>query len=173
MIKHILGRNTQSKITGIKEESIQPNAVDVSLADVWKILPSDFYLFNKEKGNRLKEKVKELQWIYGGSTYKLEEGVYEISFENEVTIGQTETGIIIPRSTLVRNGVFIHSGLYDSGYHGMMVASLQVTCGSFFVKRGTRLAQFVLFDSEALSQYCGSYGIDEQGNIKQEQKRYS
>jgi deoxycytidine triphosphate deaminase len=169
MIKHILGRNTQSKITGIKEDSIQPNAVDVTLADVWKILSSDFYLFDKEKTNRLKEKVKDDD----GRAYKLEEGVYEISFENEVTVGPNETGLIIRRSTLVRNGVFIYSGLYDSGYHGMMVASLQVTSGTFYVMRGTRLAQFVVFDAESLHQYMGVYGIDEQGNIKQEQKRYS
>ena len=38
--------------------------------------------------------------------------------ENIVSIEEGYAGFVITRSTLNRNGVFITSGLYDSGYHG-------------------------------------------------------
>ena len=61
---------------------------------------------------------------------------------------------------------FITSGLYDSGYEGVMAGALHVTSGRFDVKRGTRLGQFLLFDAEALSMYDGSYGLKKEHDKK-------
>jgi deoxycytidine triphosphate deaminase len=78
--------------------------------------------------------------------------------ENEITVGADEAGWVVPRSSLNRNGVFITSGLYDSGYTGVMAGVMHVECGPVRIQKGTRVAQFVLFKAEALSNYNGSYG---------------
>ena len=43
-------------------------------------------------------------------------GSYEAIMDAYVTVGAVEAGWVVPRSTLNRNGLFITSGLYDSGY---------------------------------------------------------
>ena len=79
--------------------------------------------------------------------------------ENIISVGAYEAGWVITRSTLNRNGVFITSGLYDSGYHGVMAGAMHVTTGPMWLRRGTRVGQFLLFKSQALKKYDGDYGI--------------
>ena len=62
------------------------------------------------------------------------------------------------QSTLNRNGLFITSGLYDSGYHGVMAGALHVKAFAR-IKKGTRVGQFLLFKSQSLKKYDGDYGI--------------
>tara|TARA_X000001316_G_C919147_1_gene33272 strand:+ start:915 stop:1346 length:432 start_codon:yes stop_codon:yes gene_type:complete len=94
--------------------------------------------------------------------WSLGPGTYEIIMEGEITIGHDEAGWVITRSTLNRNGVFITSGLYDSGYKGVMAGAMHVTGNNvskrFRIQKGTRVAQFLLFKAEAVIQYDGDYG---------------
>jgi deoxycytidine triphosphate deaminase len=86
--------------------------------------------------------------------------------ENVIEVGEGEAGWVITRSTLNRNGVFLTSGLYDSGYHGVMAGVMHVTCGTMKIKPGTRIGQYLSFDSESLSKYDGSYGIGKEHDAK-------
>jgi deoxycytidine triphosphate deaminase len=79
--------------------------------------------------------------------------------ENIINVGEGEAGWVITRSTLNRNGLFITSGLYDSGYHGVMAGVLHVTVGPAKIKKGTRIGQYLSFNAESLKLYDGSYGI--------------
>jgi deoxycytidine triphosphate deaminase len=93
-------------------------------------------------------------------------GTYEIVMQNIITVGEGEAGWVITRSTLNRNGVFITSGLYDSGYHGVMAGALHVTGGPMRIKSGTRVGQFLLFKSQTLKMYDGDYGIGKKHDEK-------
>lgn len=95
----------------------------------------------------------------GDGWWNLPEGHYEVVMENMIRVGEREAGWVITRSTLNRNGVFLTSGLYDTGYNGVMAGMMHVTCGAFRVRRGTRIGQYLSFDAESLSDYKGSYGI--------------
>jgi deoxycytidine triphosphate deaminase len=86
--------------------------------------------------------------------------------ENIIHVGAGEAGWVITRSTLNRNGLFLTSGLYDSGYHGVMAGVLHVTIGNARIKRGTRIGQYLSFEAEALSQYDGDYGINKSHDNK-------
>ena len=86
--------------------------------------------------------------------------------ENVIHVGDGEAGWVITRSTLNRNGLYLTSGLYDSGYHGVMAAVLHVTTGVARIKKGTRIGQYISFDAEALSSYDGDYGINKQHDQK-------
>jgi len=55
--------------------------------------------------------------------------------------------------------LFLTSGLYDSGYHGVMAGVLHVTVGTAKIKQGTRIGQYLSFNAEALHTYNGDYGV--------------
>jgi deoxycytidine triphosphate deaminase len=86
--------------------------------------------------------------------------------ENIIRVGENEAGWVITRSTLNRNGLFLTSGLYDTGYHGVMAGVLHVTVGPARIKRGTRIGQYLSFDAEALHSYEGSYGLNSEHDKK-------
>lgn len=92
--------------------------------------------------------------------FKLEKDkTYQFLSDSVVEVGDSEAGYLITRSSLNRNGLVVTSGLYDSGFEGHLGGLITVGVGSAYVKRGARVAQFILFDAEMVHSYDGSYGI--------------
>ena len=153
-MKHISGPTSRSILSNIKEGDSQPNAVDLRLQKVFRVLSTSFTLSNEHKVHRETEQVLPDEEGY----FLLTPGQYEVIMENTIQVGPGEAGWVITRSTLNRNGIFLTSGLYDTGYNGVMAACMHVGTGSARIKQGTRIGQYLSFDAEALSQYNGSYG---------------
>ena len=152
---HLASKTSQSKLDRFTKEQIQPNAIDLRVESIHE---------KSKKPFAIDEDVKLHRGIspcpMKDDYYLLDNGVYEIIMEGIVTIGPVEAGYIIARSTLNRNGLFITSGLYDSGYTGVMAGALHVSGGPASIKKGTRVAQFLLFKAESIKQYDGDYGVD-------------
>jgi deoxycytidine triphosphate deaminase len=159
---HICSNDTASTLTEVQDVDVQPNACDLRVDKIFSINPNVF-LINEEK--KVHRGSTELQPDHDGY-WHLDEGTYEIVMQNIISVGEGEAGWVITRSTLNRNGVFITSGLYDSGYHGVMAGALHVTCGPMKIQRGTRVGQFLLFKSQTLKMYNGDYGIGKQHDTK-------
>lgn len=164
-MRHIAGPTSQSALTAVQDGDIQPNAVDLRLDKVYTFIYEQdinrhhFKLSDDEKQHR---RVTETEVISSGvheGFYGLGNGTYQIEFSNSISVGEGEAGWVITRSTLLRNGVYIVSGLYDSGYEGRMAALLVVTGGPAYIKRGTRIGQYLSFNAETLHLYNGSYGV--------------
>lgn len=162
MMIHILSDNTKSNLTAVQPGDSQPNAVDLRLGKVFKIAPETFIISEDEKVHRGS---REIQPTDDG-WYDLSSGSYEIVMENIISVGPDEAGWVITRSTLNRNGIFLTSGLYDSGYIGVMAGVMHINCGPARIKKGTRIGQFLLFKSESLSAYSGSYGLNSEHDKK-------
>lgn len=162
MMKHILGPNSRSSLSNVQEGDSQPNAVDLRLGRVYKISDNVFEVSNDHKKHRGSEEI----FPDGEGYYNLSIGSYEVVMENIINVGPNEAGWVITRSTLNRNGCYITSGLYDSGYHGVMAGVLHVTTGPARIKQGTRIGQYLSFDSESLSSYDGDYGINKDHDKK-------
>lgn len=161
-MKHIMGPNSKSILYGVKDGDVQPNATDLRLGKVFRINSRAFVLSEQQKIHRGTEEILPDEWGW----FRLEPGSYEVSMENTVRVGEGEAGWVITRSTLNRNGVFLTSGLYDSGYHGAMAAVMHVTTGQFRVMKGTRIGQYLSFDAESLHMYEGSYGLGKEFDKK-------
>ena len=161
-MKHILGPNSNSSLTNVQDGDSQPNAVDLRLDKVFQILPNIFELSNEHKIHRGSKELIPDAFSY----FTLYPGAYEVVMENIIHVGKGEAGWVITRSTLNRNGCFITSGLYDSGYHGVMAGVLHVTVDIAKIKKGTRIGQYLSFDSESLATYDGSYGIGKEHDKK-------
>lgn len=149
---HIIGK-ANTTLTNISHEDIQPNAVDLRLGKLFKIKNNEFLIDEEQKIHRGSEELTPGEDGY----YDLEVGSYEVVMENIINVAENEAGWVITRSTLNRNGVFLTSGLYDSGYNGVMAGVMHVTCGRMKVKPGTRLGQYICFASESLHKYNGDY----------------
>jgi len=159
---HIEGDKASSKLTNVEPVDVQPNAVDLRVGKIFKILPTTFLITNEEKIHRKTEEVQ----VDDKGFWFLEVGTYEIVMENTITVAPDEAGWVITRSTLNRNGLFITSGLYDSGYSGVMAGALHVTSGPAMIKQGTRVGQFLLFKADTLKTYDGDYGFGKKHDQK-------
>lgn len=149
------GGIANTTLSSVNSDDVQPNAVDLRLAKVLRVRSDVFEISEDGKTHRGSDPVA----LDDDGYWTLVPGVYEIVMENIVSVGNGEAGWVITRSTLNRNGVFITSGLYDSGYHGAMAAALHVTTGTMRIKPQTRVGQYVCVQAETLKMYDGSYGI--------------
>ncbi len=159
---HIGSKFTKSSLTNVQDGDVQPNAVDLRVDKIFDIKQERFYISDDKKQHRgSTEKLlsREGEWF-------LQPGAYEVIFENIIDVAEGEAGFVITRSSLNRNGLYLTTGLYDSGYNGVMAAVLHVTTAPAVIKKGTRLGQFLLFKSETLSMYDGDYGLNKEHDKK-------
>lgn len=159
---NIGGPTTTSDLTAIQNGDVQPNAVDLRLGKVFKINDNVFTLDEENKLHRGSELFEPFEDGY----YYLYPGSYEVIMENEIEVGPDEAGFVITRSTLNRNGLFLTSGLYDTGYKGVMAGVLHVHVGLARIKPGTRIGQYLTWKAEALSNYDGDYGKNKEHDKK-------
>ena len=68
-------------------------------------------------------------------------------------------GWLIARSTLNRNGIFITSGLYDSGFENFIGGVMHVRGGPARIEKGARIAQFIFVEAETVRLYDGEYSV--------------
>lgn len=149
-----IGGNNKSTLTAIQPGDVQPNAVDLRLGKVFWIASNEFVIDEDQKQHRGSTPVM----LDDDGYYRLQPGHYEVIMENEISVGDGEAGFVITRSTLNRNGVFLTSGLYDTGYAGVMAGVMHVSVGPMRIKPGTRIGQYLSWEAEALSSYDGDYG---------------
>lgn len=161
-MKNIGSDFTRSVLSNMEAEDVQPNAVDLRLGKVFWISSNTFTIDEERKVHRGTVEVLPDDEGY----YRLEPGHYEVVMQNKITVGDGEAGWVITRSTLNRNGVFITSGLYDTGYSGVMAGVMHVTVGPMRIKPGTRIGQYLCFDAQALSSYDGDYGDGKAHDVK-------
>ena len=159
-MKHILSVGDYL-LSRVQEGDSQPNAVDLRVDKIFRLHDKEFEISDKEKKHRGSWEVE-----HQNGFFYLEPGTYEIIMENIVDIPEGYAGWVITRSTLNRNGLFITSGLYDSGYNGVMAGALHVEGGPAKIQKGTRVAQFLMFEAETLSMYDGDYGIGKEHDKK-------
>ena len=158
-MKHPASKNTRTTFSSLVQEDVQPNAIDVRIDRVFLITQEVFVLSETIREHRKTHPLKTQIFRNEDEWWCLLPGTYSVHMRGTIKVPKEEAGFILPRSSLNRNGVYITSGLYDSGYEGEMVATLHVTCGPFWVRRWTRVGQFLLFEAETMRMYNGVYGM--------------
>lgn len=154
-MKHIgMPDMVKSRFLGsLDKDQLQSNAIDLKIDKVFRMDSEVFEISEELKVHRPRTEYKT-----NNDKLHLPVGCYDILFEGSVEIAEGEAGWVVTRSTLNRNGLYLTSGLYDSGYSGPVGACLHVTGGPAEIYKGTRLGQFLLFDAQCLSLYNGDYG---------------
>lgn len=164
MLKHVLNQSTESELSNVDNDMAQPNAIDIRIDRVFAFKDTRSYVAvigedddNPDKEIKVHRKTEEMNADLNG-WMKLPPGSYPFTTQHEITVGANEAGWVITRSTLNRNGVFISSGLFDSSYVGGLDLCLHVFGGPIWIKRGTRVGQYVCVDAESIKEYDGDYG---------------
>lgn len=86
---------------------------------------------------------------------------YDFLSDFYVELPEGVAALLIVRSTFNRAGVFVTSGLYDSGYKGNIGAALHNNGNTTaFVGKGTRVGQIIFVKSDSVGSYLGGYNHD-------------
>jgi len=144
-------------ISGIADPDtqLQPNAIDFTLDTVYTIdKESTFFLTNSDKKMRGGSKLlpdENNNWTLPPNT------VHDGMSAMYVDIPEGVAALLIIRSTLNRNGIFLTSGLYDSGFQGHIAYALHNRSGVTMIEKGTRVGQIIFVESASVGMYVGGY----------------
>ena len=148
-ISHLV---TQVEKAGSGEQS-QPAGYDVTISRVYSYSKAPHVIgISKTPNSNLDEVIPQEDY------FDLGVGAYLIDLNEVTTIPKDAIGILLPRSTLLRNGLDVRSALFDPGYSGQPKVML-VCHRPARIQRFSRVGQLILFrsDSEFAKQYSGQY----------------
>jgi dUTP pyrophosphatase len=144
-------------VSPVKAEQIQPNGIELTLADISYIKgPGRLAFDNPER--RLPEYI-ELPFDGDGWVF-LQAGIYLVTYHEIVNIHNDLLAFARPRSSLLRMGATIYSALWDTGYVGRSRTPLHVlNPEGIYLRRGARLIQliFVRLNEDLSRVYEGEY----------------
>ena len=148
-------------ITGIEkpEKQIQPNAIDFTLDKVYNINHQMFVISEegkKMRGGSVLQPV--IDRASGIDFWTLHAGqVYDGMSNIAVDLPEGVAAMLIIRSTFNRNGIFLTSGLYDSGFKGHIGFAIHNRSDIAKVGVGTRIGQIKFVASDSAGMYAGGY----------------
>lgn len=159
----------QGWIKGIKNETlqVQPNAIDFTIDRVFGINSHNTFVICNDPENPNKE-LKQMRG--GGEMVPAEDrrtGVpffnllahtsYDILSDVYVDLPDGVAALTIIRSSFCRNGLFVTSGLYDSGFKGHVGCVLHNIVGDTKVQQGVRVGQIILIEASSAKLYAGGW----------------
>lgn len=95
------------------EEQLQPNGFDLTIFKIEKFKSAGTIEFSDKKLPEMEEVHREED-----SKWHLEKGCYLVTFNEVVKIPKGIAGLSIQRSSIMRCGVTVIVGSWDSGYNG-------------------------------------------------------
>ena len=144
------GSYVASCLSGVGDEQVQPNGVDLTVADVLEqVEPGRVGTDGKTVGAR--ESVVPDDGVFG-----LDPGGYILQYAETIAVPTGHVGFLYPRSTLLRNSCMLNTAVWDAGYEGRGEGLLEVH-HPIRIERGARVAQFVLAEASHDETYDGSY----------------
>ena len=144
----------QKVISADSGEQKQPAGYDVSVNKIYSFPKSKFSLTIAKGENSA---LSELPLM--NDHFELNEtGAYFVDLNEITTIPKDAIGILLPRSTLLRNGLDLRTALFDPGYSGQPKVML-VCHRPARIQRFARIGQLIIIksDREFMSQYSGQY----------------
>lgn len=142
---------------------IQPNALDFDCAKIYELDMSSTGILSEQtkricRSSELATDPNHNWPGMEGEFWHLHRGrCYDFMSNFHVTIPEGVAALLIIRSTLNRSGVFLTSGIFDSGYSGNIAGMLRVGAGDFRLAPNTRIGQIMFIESDSAGLYTGGY----------------
>lgn len=137
-------------------DQFQPNGIDVRINTVRLI--SGFFSIEESLLSKDKKILPKYEGIVSSNGFfHLKRGIpYSIDCLEDVNIPKNVAAIVYGRSSLNRNGIFVRSSLYDSGFKNTVGITMYpwIDC---YVGYETRIAQIIFFEADSEELYNGSY----------------
>lgn len=152
---------------GLSEKFIQPNGIDFTLDRVFAADGDDSFTLSEQvrhhkKSVELQPESGQFQGSEPEDFFLLQPRTsYDCNSSFYVEIPEHVSALLIIRSSLNRNGMFLTSGLYDSGFKGHIGFYLHNNAKTpAAIAKGTRVGQIMFVRSESASMYSGHYNHD-------------
>jgi len=96
----------------------------------------------------------------GKELWRLTPGSYSITFEQGCKLDDKTTAFIRQRSSLLRMGGIVTSGVYDPGFETDLMGGVMILSDSIKIEKGARIAQIIMHENSPSELYDGQF----QGN---------
>ncbi len=153
---------------------IQPNAIDITIDKAFTCMTKDSLgakpsFFVLSETYKLMRSSIEIDPTDTDGYLKLDSGTTDILSDFYVNIPTGIAAYLIVRSTLNRNGLFVTSGLYDSGFQGHIGFAIHNDGPTAFIAPNTRVAQIIFVKAEDSGiLYSGGYNHQQGTHWKDE-----
>ena len=152
-------------VTGITnlEKQLQPNAIDFPIDRLFSIDNSKPFIISEySKTMRGGKEIHPYDNANGEKFWRLEaSSVYDAMSNIHVIVPNDVAVTLVIRSTLNRNGIFLTSGLYDTGFNGSCGFAIHNRSGEAFIAPGTRVGQIMFWTADSSGKYAGQYNTNE------------
>lgn len=139
-----------------KQKCIQPNALDFTVDAIYHIMEDRFQISESSKTMRTQYPLEPHE-----GNFVIGKGCYDAMSDFYVTVPEGVAAHLITRSTFNRNGLFIQSGLYDSGFKGNCGFVIYNMGGVAHIAPHTRIGQLIFTTSEDSGKlYAGGYNTE-------------
>lgn len=159
----------------VERKFVSPNAIDFTVDKMYALTNSVFVVSEEDKQMRKSNILNPITHSDGNQYFKLSPGsVYDALSDFYIEVPENVACSFIIRSTFNRNGLFVTSGLYDSGFKGNLGFAIHNRAGTSLVAPGTRIAQIIFHKSDSIGVYEGGYNHEkgthwsESKNMKEE-----
>ncbi len=158
----------QGWVTGIKDAEIQvqPNAIDFTIDKLYGITDTNSFIISTDPTTK-----KELKAMRGNFQlspvddrrtglqffYLHRHTSFDAMSDVYLDLPEGVAAMTVIRSTFNRNGLFLTSGLYDSGYKGHIGFAIHNMSGEAKIQPGTRVGQVIFVKSENAGLYAGGW----------------
>jgi deoxycytidine triphosphate deaminase len=96
----------------------------------------------------------------GKFLYQLEPGTYSLTFEQGCKLDDKHTAFIRHRSSVLRSGGIITSGVYDPGFEVDEMGGMLVATETIILEKGARVAQIIMMENAEAELYDGQWQKD-------------
>ncbi|MFH1772581.1 MAG: deoxyuridine 5'-triphosphate nucleotidohydrolase [Candidatus Omnitrophota bacterium] len=143
------------------EIQITPNGFDLTAAKIFKFESKGNLDFSNSE--RKLSEAKELEPVKNSSGdkygwWKLSKGSYKVKTNETINMPNTISALALSRTSLLRMGAALSTGVWDAGFKGksefmLNVANPEGIC----IKQNARIAQLVFFKINESKGYNGIY----------------
>jgi dUTP pyrophosphatase len=92
--------------------------------------------------------------------FELQPGTYSLTFEQGVKLDANHTAFIRHRSSVLRCGGIITSGIYDPGFEVDEMGGVLIATQPIDIELGARVAQVIIFENSTAELYDGQWQKD-------------
>ena len=96
----------------------------------------------------------------GKFMYTLEPGTYSLTFEQGCKLDAKHTAFIRHRSSVLRAGGIITSGVYDPGFEVDEMGAMLIATERIVLEKGARVAQIIMLENNTADMYDGQWQKD-------------
>ena len=94
------------------------------------------------------------------NAWVLTPGIYSITFEQGCKLDDKTTAFIRQRSSILRMGGTVTSGVYDPGFEVDQMGGVMTLTRTVVLEKGARLAQIIMFENNSAELYDGQWQKD-------------